>query len=68
VVLKATILPMGKIAVFNAVLPDVASALKVSGQGDGRVQFDVPESDLPEILKLIAFGREKLLKVTVDAE
>lgn len=56
------------IAEFTAVLPDVAAALKVSGQGDGRLQLDIPESELAEALKLIAFGRYKSLKVSISAE
>ena len=56
------------IATFSAALPDNAGALKVSGQGDGRVQLDVPESELAEVLKLIAFGRSKLLKVQVSVK
>jgi hypothetical protein len=56
------------IATFCAVLPSSASALKVSGEGDGRLQLDVPESDLPALLRLIAFGRDKALRVTVEAE
>lgn len=56
------------IASFVAVLPDIASAVKISGQGDGRLQLDIPESELPEVLKLIAFGRDKALKVSISAD
>ena len=55
------------IAEFVAVLPDIAGAVKISGQGDGRVQFDVPESELPAVLRLVAFGKGVALKVTVCA-
>lgn len=57
---------MAPIAVFIACLPDAAGAVKISGQGDGRVQFDVPESELPELLKLVAFGKDRALKITVE--
>lgn len=55
------------IAEFVAVIPDIASAVKISGQGDGRLQLDVPESELPAVLKLVAFGRGKALKVSIYA-
>jgi hypothetical protein len=56
------------IAQFVACLPDTAAALKVSGAGDGRLQLDVPESELAEVLKLIAFGRDCALRVTVERQ
>jgi|WetSurMetagenome_2_1015567.scaffolds.fasta_scaffold1692056_2 hypothetical protein len=56
------------IASFVAVIPDISTAFKISGQGDGRLTLDVPESELPEVLKLMAFGREKCLRVDVSAE
>lgn len=59
---------MERIAQFTACLPNAAAALKVSGDGDGRLQLDIPESDLAEALKLIAFGRDKALIVTIETE
>lgn len=56
------------IAQFVGVIPNIASAFKVSGEGDGRLTIDVPESELPEIMKLIAFGRDKALTITIEAE
>jgi hypothetical protein len=57
------------IASFVAVLPDVAAALRISGGGDGRLQLDVPMSELPEVLKLMAFGRGKRrLHVSIEAD
>ena len=55
------------IAQFVAVLPDVAAALRVNGHGDGRLQLDLPQSELAEALKLIAFGRGIALRVTIEA-
>lgn len=51
---------------FLAAIPDIASALKVSGEGAGRLCLDMDETQLPAVLKLIAFYRGKLLRVTVE--
>lgn len=56
------------IAEFVAVLPDIASAVKISGHGDGRLQLDIPESELPAVLRLIAFGRDRALRVSIHAD
>jgi len=50
---------------LNAIIPQIQSALKVGGDG-ARIQFDVPESELPELVKLIAYSRNKLLKLTIE--
>lgn len=42
------------------------SALNISGTGYTRIKIDVPEEDLPEVMKLVAYGREKVLKVVVS--
>ena len=55
-----------QIAEFAAVIASSVSAVKIGDDGAGRVTFEVPESDLPELLKVIAFGREKCLRVKVD--
>ena len=56
------------IAEFVAVIPDLQSALTISGDGSARIKFDVPESELPEILKLIAFGKERALRIIVEPD
>ena len=56
------------IASFVAVIPSIQGAFKVSGEGDGRLVLECPESELPEIIKLMAFGREKPLRITVSVE
>jgi hypothetical protein len=56
------------IAAFAAILADTTTALKVSGAGAVRLSLDVDESELPEMVKLIAYGKERLLKVTVETE
>ena len=55
------------IAEFRAIIPDIQSAIKVGSDG-ARVQLDVPELDIAETTKLIAYGRRKVLRITVHAE
>jgi len=45
----------------------ILSAIKVSGDGGARIQFDVPDSDLAEALKLLLW-RERVLVMTVEPE
>ena len=52
---------------FSASLPDMTTAIKISGQGAGRVSFDVPESDLAELLKVTLF-RGKAFTVTISEQ
>lgn len=53
---------------FLASLPPIQSAVKVSGNGDGmRVQIDVPESEMPNAIDLLAW-RGKVLRVTVEVD
>ena len=55
-------------AVFLASFPAIQSAIKVHGHTDGmRIQLDVPESELGEAVKLLAW-RECLLRVTIEPE
>jgi hypothetical protein len=51
---------------FNANLPDIGSAIKVSPTNGLRIQFDVPETDKIEALKLSVLGG-KVLKISVEA-
>jgi len=51
-------------ATFRATLPPVLSAIRVSGDGGMRVMFDVPESDMPEALKLLMW-KQRVLRLTV---
>ena len=54
---------------FMASLPDIQSAINISGTGSGaRIKLDVPETDIPNVALLMLL-RGKLLKVTIeDAE
>ena len=52
------------IATFNASIPPIMSGIKTGGDGM-RVQFDIPETDMGEAVKLLAM-RGKRLTVTVE--
>jgi len=55
-------------AVFRAAFPTIQSAIKIYGDKQGmRIQFDVPESEMGEALKLLMW-RERVLVVTVRPE
>ena len=44
---------MKEVCKFTATLPPIQSAISLDGRGDGaRIKFDVPGSELPEVLKL----------------
>ena len=51
-------------ATFRASLPPIMSAIKAGGDGM-RVQFDIPESDMAEAVKLLQW-RGVVLKITVE--
>lgn len=52
---------------FDASLPEIQSAISVGAMG-ARVKIDIPETEIAEVLKLAAYGRGKVLHVTVEAE
>lgn len=59
---------MSDSATFRAAFPPIMSAIKVDGAGGGmRIQFDVPESEMAEAVKLLAW-RQCVLVVTVRPE
>jgi hypothetical protein len=51
---------------FLASFPPIQSAIKV-GQDGARVQFDIPESEMPAIVRLMLM-RGVVLRVTVELE
>lgn len=56
------------VVTFLASIPAILSALKISGNGDGmRVQFDIPESEMGNAVKLLVM-RDKVLKITIEVE
>ena len=54
-------------ATFRATLPPILSAIRMAGDGGMRVMFDVPESDMPEALKLLMW-KGQVLRMTVEPE
>ena len=53
---------------FLASFPSIQTALKIHGDGCGmRIQLDVPESEMAEAVKLLAW-RQCVLVVTVRLE
>ena len=59
---------MSDAASFLAAFPAIQSAIKVYGDRQGmRIQFDIPESEMGEAVKLLMW-REQVLRVTVEPE
>lgn len=55
-------------ATFRAAFPSIQTALKIHGDGNGmRIQLDIPESEMAEAVKLLAW-RQRVLVVTVRPE
>ena len=53
-------------AEFRAALPPIMSAIRTGGDGM-RVQFDIPESDMAEAIKLMRW-RGRVLRVVITVE
>ena len=53
-------------AEFDAVIPSIATAIRIHGESGARIMFDVDDQQFAEVLKLVAWGRDHLLKVTVE--
>lgn len=54
-------------ASFLVTIPPILSAIRMAGDGGMRIQFDVPESEMGEALKLLMW-RERVLRVSVEPE
>jgi hypothetical protein len=53
-------------ATFIASFPPIMSAIKIYGTNDGmRIQLDVPESEMAEAVKLLAW-RMRALRVIIE--
>lgn len=52
---------------FAATLPEIQSAVSFGGPS-ARVKLDIPETDIAEAIKLAAYGRGRVLRVTVEVE
>jgi hypothetical protein len=55
-----------ELVTFLASFPPIQSAIKV-GQDGARVQFDIPETEMPSIVRLMLM-RGVVLRVTVERE
>jgi hypothetical protein len=51
-----------------ASIPPIQSAIKVGGDGSGRIQFDVPTTEMAQLLRLVAFAPGKLLRLTIEVQ
>lgn len=56
---------MSESVTFLASIPPLQSALTVAGDGGGRLRLEFDDSQLPEVLNMMAW-RGELLRVTVE--
>ena len=54
-------------ATFRATFPPILSAIRMAGDGGMRLMFDVPETDMPEALKLLMW-KGRVLRITVEPD
>ena len=52
---------------FSATIPDIQSAVNISGNRHARIKLDVSEQDIAQVVKLMTVS-DKVLKVTVEIE
>jgi hypothetical protein len=52
---------------FLASFPNIQTAIRVAGDGGARILLDIPESEMPSIVRLMLM-RGIVLKVTVEPE
>ncbi len=50
---------------FIASLPDIQSAITISGEGATRVRFDIPESEIANAVKLVLL-KGQAFKVKIE--
>ncbi len=53
---------------FVGSIAQSSSAVKIGNEGAFRVMLDVPVSEIAEMMKLVAYGRERELGVTIEIE
>ena len=51
---------------FMASLPDSQTAISIGGDGASRVKFDVPDSDVAQVLKLLLL-KGQAFRVKIEA-
>ena len=55
-------------ATFLASLPDIQSAIRISGHRNGmRITLEIPQSEMAEAVKL-QLWQERVLRVTIEPE
>lgn len=59
-------MPKKPCVAFVANIPDIKTAIGISGKGDGRLVLDIPQSELAEVVRLTLLSG-KALKVTIEA-
>lgn len=52
---------------FIASLPPIQSAIQLNGLDGARIKLDVPESEMPAVMKLVLF-KGQAFKVTITPE
>jgi hypothetical protein len=52
---------------FLASFPNIQTAIRVAGDGGARILLDIPETELPAIVRLLLL-RGQVIRVTVQAE
>jgi precorrin-6x reductase len=52
---------------FLASFPNIQTAIRVAGDGGARILLDIPESELPAIMRLLLL-RGMVVRVTVEPE
>jgi hypothetical protein len=58
---------MSEIAKLNLILVNRPTAIKIDGEEGGEIALAFDDSELPEVMKLAAFGRNKVLTVTFES-
>lgn len=53
---------------FHATIPNIQSAINIGGDQATRIKLDIPASEIADVLKLSAYGSEKLLKISVEVQ
>lgn len=52
---------------FIASLPPIQSAIQLNGLDGARIKLDVPENEMPEVMKLVLL-KSKAFRVTITQE
>lgn len=52
---------------FTASIAPLQSAIRIAHDGGARISLDIPESEMPAIVRLVLY-RGKVLRVTIETE